>query len=410
MVCIPPREVNVSGILYPNTPKVLPTWEIVVKCTVCGCVELVALFGNILVIAIVAQSRKMRTTTNFYITNLAISDLFVACIPFWIHLVNDVTDGWFLGEFLCKFNAFVQITAMCASVFTLMAIAGDRFFAIIFPLKSRVTQRKVSVVIVLVWLSSAAIGIPSLLVYTYNERHWKNHLERFCTDVWPVQVTSDGVCDNGLTSKRAYWTLVVVVLNWVPMIVMTIAYTVIVLKLRFNRIVPSSGELSLSAIQQRSKRKVVKMLFSVLIVFMVCTIPFQVSKLFELYRDDQEKRLPDWYSPLYFSAIIMMYTNSAINPVLYGGLNENFRNGFRDLINAILNRKSHSHKALLNALWTSNRSRVVVDELGTKPEMDHLQVPTVAMSYINPSVDVSGEEPSRTADRATRQCSNSSGT
>lgn len=121
-------------------------------------------------------------------------------------------------------------------------------------------------------------------------------------------------------------------------------------------------------------------------------------------------QLPDWYSPLYFSAIIMMYTNSAINPVLYGGLNENFRNGFRDLINAILNRKSHSHKALLNALWTSNRSRVVVDELGTKPGMDHLQVPTVAMSYINPSVDVSGEEPSRTADRATRQCSNSSGT
>ena len=153
-----------------------------------------------------------------------------------------------------------------------MAIAGDRFFAIVFPLKSRVTQRKVSVVIVIIWIAAFSIAMPPLFVYTYNERRWRNHVERFCTDVWPVVNTSVS-CDHGLTSKRAYWSLVVVVLNWVPMIVMVILYTVIIIRLRFNRVVPSSGALSMSAIQQKSKTKVSCLSVRNLIVISPLEIP-----------------------------------------------------------------------------------------------------------------------------------------
>lgn len=78
---------------------------------------------------------------------------------------------------------------MVASVMTLMAIAGDRFFAIIFPLKARVTERRVGVVVILIWLSALGIGLPPLFFYTYTERQWKDYLETFCTDVWPVTTT-----------------------------------------------------------------------------------------------------------------------------------------------------------------------------------------------------------------------------
>ena len=60
---------------------------------------------------------------------------------------------------------------MCASIFTLVAIAGDRFFAIMFPLKQRITQRRVSLVMVIVWTCAAAIGMPALFFYKYTERH-----------------------------------------------------------------------------------------------------------------------------------------------------------------------------------------------------------------------------------------------
>jgi len=145
---------------------------------------------------------------------------------------------------------------MCASVFTLMAIACDRFFAIMFPLKSRVTHRKVSVIAGLIWLLASSIGMPVLFVYTYSERQWSDFLERFCTDVWPQVMDATEGCDRGLLSKRAYWTCICVVLNWVPMLVMMVAYTIILIRLRQNHSIPRNGVLTMSAIQQRSKQRV----------------------------------------------------------------------------------------------------------------------------------------------------------
>ena len=147
---------------------------------------------------------------------------------------------------------------MCASMFTLLVIAGDRFFAIMFPMKSRVTRRKVSIMLSLVWFLSMAIGSPLLFVFQYDERTWLDVKEKFCDGIWPEKVLSDGSCDYGITSKKIYWIIVCAVLNWTPMLFMTVAYTVIVIKLRQHRIVPKLGASSKSTIQEKSKRRVSK--------------------------------------------------------------------------------------------------------------------------------------------------------
>lgn len=162
-----------------------------------------------------------------------------------------------LIEFENEFSlSYFLVTAMCASVFTLVAIAGDRFFAIVFPLKSRVTQRKVSVIIIVIWLAAIAIGLPVLFFYAYTERQWKNFVEKYCTEVWPQVLQSDGTCDQGKRSRKAYWICLLVVLNWVPMVLMMVAYFVIFIKLRKSRRVSKTGRLTISAVQQRSKKKV----------------------------------------------------------------------------------------------------------------------------------------------------------
>ncbi|GFN91874.1 neuropeptide ff receptor 2 [Plakobranchus ocellatus] len=263
------------------TPK--PLWEKILKCVIVSLLILVAIVGNTLIIVIVSSSKKMRSTTNFYIVNLAVADLFVACFPMWIYITTDITNGWILGEFFCKFNAFVQTCSMTVIAFTMMAIAGDRFFAIVFPFKARVTQSKVKIVLAFVWLCAISISIPPLVFYKYFERRWKDYTETFCTDIWP-----DNNCDFGVKAERAYWTVVVAVLNWLPMLMMTINYSVIIHRLRFTRVV-HGGSNSMTAIQKRSARRVVTMMFALLIAFMVCTIPFQVSTMYENYKDRQIK-------------------------------------------------------------------------------------------------------------------------
>lgn len=102
------ENVDLSNTKFPGELKHIEAWEMAVKITVVVIVDLVAIVGNILVIFIVGHSKKMRTVTNFYIMNLSIADLLVACFPIWIHLVDDVTEGWVVGAYFCKFNPFIQ--------------------------------------------------------------------------------------------------------------------------------------------------------------------------------------------------------------------------------------------------------------------------------------------------------------
>lgn len=145
---------------------------------------------------------------------------------------------------------------MCSSMFTLMVIAGDRFFAIMFPVKSRVTRRKISLVLAVVWIAAIAIAAPLLFMYAQLERRWADVYETYCDEVWPMTWRSDGTCDRGQSSKKAYWIVVCGVLNWTPMICMMMAYTFIVIKLRKHKIVPKLGASARSTIQQKSKRRV----------------------------------------------------------------------------------------------------------------------------------------------------------
>ena len=108
MACPVKPSIDLSDIKFPGEMKRMPEWELAAKITVVVILEIMAVSGNVLVILIVLQSKKMRTTTNLYLLNLAIADLFMASIPMWVVVVEDAADGWILGAFMCKFNACFQ--------------------------------------------------------------------------------------------------------------------------------------------------------------------------------------------------------------------------------------------------------------------------------------------------------------
>jgi hypothetical protein len=105
----PLDDYDLSQIPYPiEAKKSTPLWEIALKVYYCVFIMMVAILGNMAVILTVWKKKRLRSTTNYYMVNLAVSDLLVTVSCTWVQVVHNLTDGWQLGAFFCKFNSFSQ--------------------------------------------------------------------------------------------------------------------------------------------------------------------------------------------------------------------------------------------------------------------------------------------------------------
>lgn len=71
---------------------------------------LLAIAGNALVIATLAHDRRMRTVTNLFLLNLAVSDLLLAvlCMPFT--LIPTLLKNFIFGKAMCILIRYMQGT------------------------------------------------------------------------------------------------------------------------------------------------------------------------------------------------------------------------------------------------------------------------------------------------------------
>ncbi|XP_060084125.1 QRFP-like peptide receptor [Ylistrum balloti] len=314
---------------YPLALQAQPFIQVVTKISVYAIIILTALVGNLLVILVVVKNKRMRTTTNYFIVNLAVSDLMVIVWCCWVYLVDDLSEGWILGSFFCKFNSFAQVTSLIASILSLTLIAVDRFFGIVFAMKAHIIERRACHSLVVIWVISIIVGAPLLYIRQVHERHWKDHVERWCDGEWPsVQygVSADNKTLYYRPARVAYWTFVSLMLFIIPILAMFGAYCGI-MKTLWSARAPGERLKGEIKVQTKMKRKVVIMLVFILTIFTICWVPLIVAILYAEYRPEQLERMGPWYAKFTFFAKTFAFSNSAINPLVYAGFNDNFRQG-----------------------------------------------------------------------------------
>lgn len=105
---------------------VQPAWRVVLWSVAYSTVLAVAVFGNLIVIWIILANKRMRTVTNFFLLNLAFSDVSMAAFNMLINFIYAAHGEWYFGEVYCKFHNFFPVTAVFASIYSMTAIAIDR--------------------------------------------------------------------------------------------------------------------------------------------------------------------------------------------------------------------------------------------------------------------------------------------
>lgn len=112
--------------------------------------------------------------------------------------------------------------------------------------------------------------------------------------------------------------------------------------------------------RRRSERKVTRMVVVMVLVFLVCWLPFFVTNMVNLIHI-----IPQTNKTIYFIMVILTYFNSCANPFLYCFLSDNFKQSFQKVLCA--------YKA--DDITTVEQRRITQNTSGNPTqEIRHLQV------------------------------------
>ncbi|XP_037541970.1 adenosine receptor A2a-like [Nematolebias whitei] len=264
--------------------------------------------GNVLVCAAVGLNRKLRTVTNYFLVSLAVADICVGAVAIPCAILTDA--GLPRQHFhLCLLTLSVLIMFTQSSIFSLLAVAVERYVAIFMPFRycALMTPRNAALVILATWLLAFLIGLVPLMGW-----HKTPSDSDDCFFVLVVDMT-----------YMVYFNFFACVLA--PLLVMFLIYAriFVAVKRQLRRVDAEPGG-------QRHMRRETKMaasLFLVLFLFAVCWIPLHLINCFLLL-------CPRCSVPLelLLAAIILSHANSAVNPFLYAYTMTAFRDTFKAIL------------------------------------------------------------------------------
>jgi neuropeptide Y receptor len=161
---------NSSNSSFKN-PLNSPNYSVIFSTLIISCyciIFLLGLIGNSLVVFVVCNNKSMQSVTNVFITNLAVSDIFMCllCVPFTP--ISFFMANWPFGKFLCHLVPFSLGVCVYVSTLTSLAIAIDRYFVIVHPFKPRMKLGVCLLLIAVVWVVSISISLPLAIYYKYT--------------------------------------------------------------------------------------------------------------------------------------------------------------------------------------------------------------------------------------------------
>uniref|UniRef100_A0AAR2J622 Adenosine receptor B1a n=1 Tax=Pygocentrus nattereri TaxID=42514 RepID=A0AAR2J622_PYGNA len=109
--------------------------------------------GNLLVCAAVGLNRKLHTVTNYFLVSLAVADVCVGALAIPCAILTDIGIPR-NNLYLCLLMLSVLIMLTQSSIFSLLAVAVERYVAIFMPLRyqSLMTPRNALLVILVTWV------------------------------------------------------------------------------------------------------------------------------------------------------------------------------------------------------------------------------------------------------------------
>ncbi|XP_072295508.1 chemokine XC receptor 1-like [Eucyclogobius newberryi] len=277
-----------------------------------------SLVGNILVLVILALYENIKSLTNIFILNLAVSDLvFTTCLPFWaIYHVH----GWLFSDVVCKIVSFVFFVGFYSSVLFLTVMTIYRYIVVVHNF-SDLNNRKVQTGILVstfMWMLSIVAALPALLHMT----------------VFDSPDEEDDSLKSCIYDSKVWQTITTFQQNvffLVAFAVKAFCYIQILSKIKQT--------------QYKTKNRAVKLVFSVVAVFYIGWIPYNVVIFLKMLGDHLVPPFHECLPAIYleyafcFSRLVA-FSHCCLNPVFYAFVGGKFRSHLKSVLCRLFTRKT----------------------------------------------------------------------
>ncbi|XP_067224187.1 C-C chemokine receptor type 6 [Chanodichthys erythropterus] len=265
------------------------------------------LVGNVLVLLTYCFYRKAKSMTDIFLVNVALADLlFVVALPL---IIYNEQHSWSMGTWACKCLRAAYSINVYSSTLLLACISGDRYVAIVQARRSvriRSQARAYSrLVCSVIWLLAFILSLPTFIYYQVKEKE--------CMNIFEEDKTA-------MLMKILIPSLQMVVGFLVPLMVMTFCYSCIM--------------ATLLKAKNFQKHKAVRVVLAVVLVFVLCHLPYNVTLLVYVSKLFSERKCKGEQLTLMTLSISrsVAYLHCCLNPILYAFIGVRFRSHFLQIL------------------------------------------------------------------------------
>ena len=268
---------------------------------------------NTLTIVAIAKSPELRTVTNMFVLSLSCADLLLSPTLIFINFLANI--GEILGELGTRviFTIFLSLMFMSSgtSLLSILAIAADRYFAVLHPYNYRqiVTKIRVKIAIIGIWVY-CTIFMFSLVAYYIAQT--------------PAQTFQRLSLLSVILPRPVY--LGAVVSQIVICIIASVAiYVRIFFALRARHQKAASLRGKNPNVESAESRRTTTTMALVLGALIISWMPYAIlsilgtENIFIKY---------NWFIMIDTTAILLLYANSFMNPIIYAARSHAFRQAY----------------------------------------------------------------------------------
>ncbi|XP_038076892.1 histamine H2 receptor-like [Patiria miniata] len=282
-------------------PSELSPVLVALRTTFIICLGVLIIAGNLLSIAVTRHVSDLAESTKVLMITLAVSDLFIGFSTAF-GVVASAMDRWPFGRICCQLMPVVQMVVSFMSVFSVVLLNLERYIAVTRPFKYPIwCSRHRILALVLVFLVLSVFNSISL---------------QFIFEIPSEYLDSSAVCFLRMTSKYG-GVIFLIVLVILPVSIMIRVYhrLIKISREQARRIDPNRRNANPSFYDNRA----LKAFLVVTLTLAGCFTPLMLCRSVESLAG---VALPGW---LEFSAVWLVYCNSALNVFIYCLFKQSYR-------------------------------------------------------------------------------------